>query len=172
MSNGHRGRSAKQAKTWDVLPSIEFNFTGSATVGLVALNFTLPQTVLRMLGEYVISPTDGATFTAGDAISMVVGIGVVSTDAFGVGGASLPDPAGEPEFPWLFWKSHRLFIHSNTDSAVQSRAASLRYGFDIRSMRRVKPRESLAFIWQYVDSTGAPLYTASVGHTRVLLGLH
>ena len=125
-------------------------------------------TVLRMLGEYVIFPT--AAPEAGDESEVCVGIGVVSSDAATVGNAAMPDPCDEPEYPWLYWASHSIgysgtAVNENLGSGV------VRVSFDIKSMRKIKPSESLVSIVQNapVGSAGSPPMTIVVGGLRVLL---
>ncbi len=92
-----RGRhSQRMAKRWSQMGSGQTTMTAAGTfIAGVALSFDGPFTVLRMIGEYVISPTSAPA--ALDNAIVAVGIGVVSTDAFAVGGGAMPDPADEPE---------------------------------------------------------------------------
>ncbi len=164
MSNGRR-HGPRQTKRWDSIASFVQAFTSDTTAATGALPFTESETILRMLGEYVIKPTSAPT--NGDAARMGVGIAVVSSDAFAV--TAVPDPLAEPEYPWLYWADHPFFF--NSTSTVDAVAGlSLHKTFDIRSMRKVSPRESLTMIVQYGDSTGAPPLTFINGQTRVLLG--
>jgi len=177
MANGNRGsRGSGQrlAKQWDSMPGISLSLTAEGTLSAGNLPATASQTVLRMLGEYVIGSTGVAT--AQDECFVTVGIGVIATDLAAIGGAGLPDPSGEPEFPWLYWASHNVFfptaVSGTAGQGDQSRLGSFRTGFDIKSMRKMKPRESLIFITQYVDIQGLPPLRVGIGTTRVLLGLH
>jgi len=142
--------------------------TAGGTQVVSALAFSTADTVLRMLGEYTIAPTTAPT--ALDRAILTMAIGVVSSDAFAVGASAVPDPASEPEYPWLFWASHALHF---TGTSVDGGAAgiSVRRSFDVRSMRKMKPRESLIWVSEYSDLAGAPPLTATAGITRVLLAL-
>ncbi len=60
------------------------------------------------------------------------------------------------------------FFYAGTDPEVGGAGVSLRYRFDVRSMRKIKPRETLAFIVQYLNVTGNPPLTFSFGGARVL----
>jgi len=174
MSNGHRGSGQRLAKQWGVIPAQSFGLTANSTTIGPNLPATASQTVLRMLGEYILGSTGVAT--AQDEVLVVVGIGVIATDLATVGGTGIPDPAGEPDFPWLYWASHSLFYPSAVSGTAgqgdQSRLGSVRVPFDIKSMRKMKPRESLALIVQYVDINGTPPIRFGLAHSRILLGLH
>ncbi len=95
-----RGRTVRQRKYWHLIGDTVLSFTANATglLGSLTLVGDEPFTVIRSLGELSIAPA-AAGVVAGDATSVAVGIGVVSTDAITAGAASLPDPAAEPDFP-------------------------------------------------------------------------
>ncbi len=106
-----------------------------------------------------------------DEARVTVGIGQFSTDAVALGATAMPDPDDEPGFPWLYQMSHPFFY--NSTSVVDAQAGlSVRRTIDIRSMRKIKPRESIGWVTQYVDVTGAPPLQIVVGKMRVLVGLH
>ena len=160
-------RTQRQTKRWIGLGLSNVAFTGSLTSRQGVFNFEEGRTVLRMIGEYLIMST--AAPVALDAAGIAIGIGVVSTDASTVGGTAMPDPQDEPEYPWLFWASHTWRSNSaNIDSALGSTV--IRRSFDIKSMRKVKPRESLAVLIQYTDRGGAPPVSVIMENTRVLIG--
>jgi len=94
---------------------------------------------------------------------------VISTDAFNIGASAVPDPLTDGAYPWLFWKVH-AFHFGGVDPENAAEIASVRHSFDIRSMRKVKGNETLAFIFQYADSNGAPAMTLFAAQTRVLFG--
>ena len=154
-------------KEWNSIPSISLALTADATSLGGALSPGTSATVLRMLGEYIIVPTSAPA--ALDQVKVAVGIGVISGDAFAAGSASVPDPAGEPDYPWLFWAEHSLYF-GTTSVDPSSLGATVRRQFDIRSMRKMKPRETLAMIVQYANIAGNPPLSMLISQTRVLLG--
>ncbi len=158
--SGHR-----MNKEWNFIPGVSFALTGNATVAAGGLQ-PGSATVLRMLGEYIIVPT--AVPVALDNADVTVAIGVVSSDAFAAGAGSLPDPGAEPEYPWLYWASHPLFFPS-ADATAGGAGISVRRGFDVKSMRKIKPRETLVLVGQYANVVGDPPLTLSIANTRVLL---
>ena len=167
MSNGHRG-AARMQKHWHFIPRSNIALTGSSTAIGGSLALDGPWTVIRMLGHFTSFFTAGGTVVAGDKAFIGIGIGVVSSDAVSAGAGSVPDPSGEPDYPWLYWTEFTL------DAIVVSPeqtggVGSVTKDFDIRSMRKLKPRESLIVVAEYVDLSGAPLVDVSFSATRVLV---
>ncbi len=141
-------------------------FSGGATFALGTTSFAVPGTVLRMIGEYLITPT--VDLTAGDHAVISVGIGVVSSDAATLGASAVPDPTAEAEFPWLYYASHPIFAEA-TAGDQDLGAVTVRRSFDVKSMRKLKPRETLIFVADYENINGNPPLTISVGTVRVLI---
>ncbi len=172
-----RTNTPRQAKQWDSLPGTDQAMTADNTFaasGTLTQLADTPFTVLRMLGEYIIGPT--SVTVAGDRCDIGVGICVTSTDAFALGATALPDPLGEPDYPWLYWAAHTFNFPAATSGTAgegpQGLTGSVRHRFDIRSMRKIKPRESLSMVLQYADLSGTPPMTFVAGPIRVLVGLH
>ncbi len=164
MSNGRRGQ--RMTKEWTGIGGGVVLFTASATALLGALGSTFPNTVLRLIGEYIIMPTSAPD--ALDAVTVAVGIGVVSTDAATLGSTAMPEPSQEREFPWLYWAEHDLYFPTNTATNASS-GASVRRSFDVKSMRKVKPGQSCVFVAQYLDVVGAPPIRFASSTTRLLI---
>jgi hypothetical protein len=153
-------------KHWDSIGSgVPTAFTADSTAinaGLLA--FDEAWTVIRMIGEYIIRP--GGTIALADTAMIGVGIGVFSTDATAT--TAVPEPIDEPGYPWLYWKVH-AFAFEGTDKDAAPGVNWVRQSFDIRSMRKVKPRESLGMVGQYLDNNGTPPLDLTFGVTRVLV---
>ncbi len=168
------GGGTRMGKQWDSILALQQAVSASGTFIGSALGSTTAQTVLRMLGEYLINSTGVAV--AGDQCRVTMAIGVVSSDAFAAGAGSLPDPGGEPDYPWLYWASHNLMwpaaVSGTAGEGAPSIAGVVRKAFDIKSMRRMKPRESLVWVGEYQDVSGTPPIQVSISQTRVLIGLH
>ena len=164
----------RQAKIWDSITGSSLALTASGTFGGGKIDVVDARTVLRMLGHVLITRT-GVT-TASDKVSIALGIGIVSTDAATLGASALPDPGGEPEYPWLYWAEYDFnfpaALATSGAGSTDSVAGVVRDSFDIRSMRRMKPRESLVFVVQYTDTAGTPPMDVELSKTRVLFGLH
>ena len=125
-------------------------------------------TVIRMLGEYTIFPT--SALVQGDEATISVGIAVVSSDAATVGPTAMPDPADDQEYPWLYWASHPFGANNAVEESALA-SMSGRFRFDIKSMRKIKPSESIVTVVQAADvgSAGQPPMTIVGGGLRVLL---
>ena len=169
MARGDHG--PRQSKLWASILGNNQSITADGTFGGAGLPFIQPETILRMIGDFLIVPTPGGTFVEDDQVDMTVGIGVMSSDAFAVGNTAIPDPAGEPQFPWLYWKAFSFIMEDATPSP-SAWQTSIRVDFDIRSMRKVTARQTLFTCVEYVDVVGAPPMDMLWSQTRVLLGLH
>ena len=84
------------------------------------------------------------------------------------GAGSLPDPGSEAAYPWLFWKQHQ-FVYQLPTSDGDEIDSSVRVAFDSRSMRKIKPQETLAFVSEYTDVSGALPMTVFGAAVRVLV---
>ena len=170
MANG-RVRTPRKEKQWNRLLSTQNALVADGTTIGSSIPFTSSQTVIRMIGEYFITPT--STITGGDTAKICVVLGKVSTDAFILGATAMPDPAGEPDYPWLYWAEHIVrYVVSGAPVSGNQIGGSHRQSFDIRTMRKFKSRESLAWVIQYVDITGTPPIALDIAQTRVLLTIH
>ena len=167
MSNGRHGGS-RMAKEWSFMPAFAGAMTDNSTLIGSNIAFALPGTVIRMLGEYVIGAT--AVVPALDQAVVSVGIGVFSTDAVTLGATAMPEVAAEAEYPWLYWASHPLYW-GTVDTGATAIIGNVRHKFDVRSMRKLKPRESLSMVIEYTDIVGTPALMILAGSTRVLIAL-
>ncbi len=166
MAN-YRGGGQRKDKHWDSLAGAIILSTGNSTFAASgSLNLDEAWTVIRMLGEYTIAPTSAPA--ALDCAAIAVGIGVFSTDAVAVGASALPDPGQEPSFPWLYWADHSLQF-ATTTADPSGVAGTVRHSFDVRSMRKLKPREALLMVGEYINVVGNPPLTFHSGGTRILV---
>ena len=159
-------RIPRKTKSWNgIARSVHTFTTGDTDFGSgFAVGSTF--TVMRAIGEYLISPT--AAPTALDKAVIGLGLGIVSSDAFALGETAAPDPVVEFGYPWLYWASHMLFFPTTTaDPAAMS--GSVRKSFDVHGMRKLRQDQTLAWCVQYVDVVGAPPVTVDIGETRLLL---
>jgi len=163
-----RGRTVDY-KRWDSLLALRQAF---ATVGTRfasgSIPFTESATILRCRLTDCLVFLDN-TQQAGDQMSVIFGLGIVSTDAFVAGAGSVPDPGGEPEYPWLWWGRYSL----EGDVAASSPGLGtnvVRFSADTKAMRRIRPGQSLVWIVEASAVAGAPNTIVSMGQTRVLIG--
>ncbi len=159
-----RGRTI-DFKQWSSIPGISADAAAIGIIGASSLAFAEPVTVLRIRGGGV-ACLDGAV--DGDTNNIAVAIGVVSTDAAAAGTGSLPDPIQEPEYDWLYWEEFSL----KNALAIAAEASSdifhsVRFRFDTKAMRKIKPGSSLIMVVQ--TGTAVPI-DVELDQARVLIG--
>ncbi len=161
----------RRRKSWVEFLAIRLEGTADATLQGTGLAFSeAGSTVLRMLGSYTINPA--AAPGAGDGCTIGVGIAFVSSDAFAAGAASLPEPLGDPEYPWLYWASHSFdFVSTSSVPGDQVPSGALRHSFDLKSQRKAAGGTTLTQIVQYENLLGDPPMTIFLAQMRVLLAL-
>ncbi len=166
MARNFRGSGSRMPKHWAAIGNITPTvFTvGSTNINGGLLAFDEAWTVMRLIGEYIIGPD--AAPVVGDHCNITVAIGVFSTDSTAT--TAIPDPFAEPGYPWLYWASHS-FAFEEASLEVGSQRHAVRRQFDVHSMRKVKPSESLGIVAEYTDGSGAPLMAISYARTRVLV---
>ena len=164
-------RAAKRRKQWAGIPGILRPMTANSTSVGGSLDFAGGgNTLLRMMGEYSIGPDVDTAPVANDACEVTVAFAVLSSDAIAAGQSAVPDPASEPEYPWLYWRGHAL--HFNTTSVdPNSPQAVVRHSFDVRTMRKIRAGEGIVVILQYVDDSGNPPISVNMAQTRFLVAL-
>ena len=114
--------------------------------------FSTKVTIVRIRGSVNIQLDAGA---ADERALVACGIGIVSTDAAAVGGASTPGVGEDPGYPWI-WHQF-MWVSSLGEAAVQPQALFHRVEVDSKAMRRVGLNETLIFTCQIVkvvDGTG------------------
>ncbi len=164
-----RAFPAKRRKIWLFMPSFVQAMGANNTFASAGVAFTNADTILRMLGEYVICPESAPAAT--DAVKIGVGLIKVTSDAFAVGATALPEPSGDPQSPWLFWAEHSFFYSSTDPEAGGSAAGVVRSKFDIKTMRKFAPNEHMVWVTQYANITGNPPMTILVSQVRTLIAV-
>ena len=164
---GQRPGRTIDYKEWRGIPSLEVASSAAATKQGTSLPFTAPGTILRV--RQLIQASFDSTVQDGDTMSTVFGLGVVSTDAFAAGAASMPDPAAEAEYPWL-WYGEIMLRQIGTSDVAAWGINAMRLDVDTRAMRRMKPGQSLAWVMQHQVVAGAPIVNVYFGQGRALVG--
>jgi len=154
-------------KQWGSITGLIAELSANQTTISGSLAFTVPATILRFRG-YVAAMFD-ESMQAGDQLILTFGLGLFSTDAVALGATAMPEPANEPEFPWIWWKEMRLDAFAAAAVSTYG-STNQRYEVDSRAMRKVKPGESFAFVVQATGAQGAPVTLVDIGQTRVLIG--
>ena len=166
-----RFRKTIDFKQWSSIPGLSTTLSTDQLLGGGILGFTEPATVLRMISGGGLIMFD-STRQLADRFDFGYAIGVVSSDAAALGVTALPDPLGEPEYPWLYWHPFSLRSEeASTEASDFLGAAVYRMpAFDSRSMRKMKPGESLVMLLDCQGAFGAPATVVSLESVRVLLG--
>ena len=99
----HSGRIIDY-KAWDAIPSLATDVSTDTTIQGGAIAFTQSATILRCRG--FVQASFDETAQVGDLLVLIWGLGIISKDAFAA--AATPDPASDPEYPWLWWGSMEL----------------------------------------------------------------
>jgi len=122
------------------------------------------ETILRTRGRFRFL-IDAATTNESATIAM--GIGVVSARAVAAGAASLPRPATEGAFPWLF---HDWAIVTSFAGLGSGPGESFDISVDSKAMRKIKETEVLALVFEVCESTDNGGNVRVDGGLRVLTG--
>ena len=99
-------------------------------------------TVIRIRGELklwlslVSAVGDGFT-------SITAGIGVASSDAFTVGGSSLPSPQGDPDWDWMWFYAGSALVGEATTEVFRSPMSAVSIPIDTKAMRILKPNTTV-----------------------------
>ena len=167
-TRGFRGRKI-DFKQWTAAPGLLGSITTDTTTIGGSLAFSVPATILRWRG-YISAFMGESGATAADRMAITCGIGIFSTDAVTLGATALPDPADEPEFPWVWWKEFVLHTEVAAGPSGGWGIQAQRYEIDSKAMRKVKPGESALIVIQSTNAAGAPTVKLDIGQLRVLVG--
>ncbi len=167
MARRRGGGRVIDFKSWTSILTDVSTVTASGTTAGAGFSVGSTSTILRIRG-YVQAMFD-STVQVGDLILLTFGLGVVSADAFAAGAASLPDPSGDPDYPWLWWG--QMELRSEVAAGPTSWGPSAqRLEVDSKAMRRLQQAQTLAWVIQATEAAGAPTTLIRIGQTRVLVG--
>ncbi len=166
---GRRAGRVIDFKQWFSTPSLVAEVTTNGNTLGGAINFLEPATILRVRGA--IHTQFDESVQVGDRMRITAALGIISTDSFNSGSANVPDPAGEPEYPWLWWDSwvHEATLTSGVPGSTWGPGAP-RAVVDTKAMRRMKPSQSLVTIVETSEAIGAPTVQIHIGQMRTLIG--
>ena len=124
------------------------------------------RTLYRVRGELLAFLT---TSGAANSVKMLaVGLIVVSTEALAAGVASISSPLSDLNAPWL-WHGFMICGRTTVTEGEDSFMTSNRLTVDSKSMRRLKPNQSIVFVAQPQNLAGTETIQISMGF-RVLTG--
>ena len=112
--------------------------SGGATI-IASVGFEEPVTIMRNRGMVSIKLND---YSADLDIVGAYGMGVVSTEAFIAGVASIPEPFTDADWGgWFVWRSFGHRFESVTN--VSTLLGSWSFEVDSKAMRKVRPNETI-----------------------------
>ena len=171
--NRNRIRAPRRSRQWGItrsatsivvatqagMSSIDLGGALEATLGYVLNNVTV--SAIRLL----VSLDFQATAVVGDRVTGAWGISLVSRDAFGIGGTSLPDPSDDN----ADWIAHGAFSVVADVAAVISRPRNGQWLIKNDSMRRMRENNSVLQMSFRANQVDDPISIAVTGRTLFLL---
>ncbi len=110
---------------------------GSSAALLQMLQEMTSPVIVRIHGEVSLWGQGG---TAGDDVTVGMGLAVVSTRAFQSGAAALPRPLTDIAFPWMWHHMSHIRVYSAANTLTPD-IGFTRVRVDCKAMRRVKSAE-------------------------------
>ena len=172
MARRRGGAKTVDFKQWSLVAGLITEQSTAATGIGGGLSFEIPATILRLRGMGEVMVAFDETRQVGDRIVVTYALGVIATDLFENPATDvLPDPADEPEYPWLYIGQAQLecFV-ADGDGALGASVYRAALPLDSKAMRKVKPRQTLCWIVQRGGLAGAPVTLISIPPVRVLVG--
>jgi len=128
--------------------SLAFASSGAALGGVGQTSLADGLTLVRLRGNFMIHMESGAI---GDEFFGAFGIGIVNSDAFSAGSASVPSPRVDQDWDgWLYHRYLAIQASDTLDTGVSSSldtlnptTAALRFEVDSKAMRKVKTKETI-----------------------------
>ncbi len=164
--------TARRRMEWTVIPNGSNTFVADAVAQVSgSVNFAgAGNTILRMLGELLISQQVALVSTEIRLITSAIGL--FSAEAIAAGVASMPSPSADPNWPWLWWNSTSL-VHGVGALDVTSAGIGMRrIPFDVKTKRKIRSGESLVMLSNYSEVSGSTgTVTVTAAQTRVLAAL-
>jgi len=139
----NRGRAPRRLTQW-IGPAdqgyVAVTDAGATLIG--SAPFDEAATIVRTRGAFACRPESEA---ADVSLTGAIGVGIVSSEAFAAGIASIPEPFSDGDWGgWFVWRSFAYEVRFSDATGV----GFLDWGFEIdsKAMRKVGPNESLVII--------------------------
>ena len=151
-------RARKMSMNWSGIDTGEQSISSTQAVD-ATFTSGVAATIMRCRGSILVRGTPDALT---DDSMAAFGLIVVSSDAAGVGGASVPGPASDLDAPWL-WHAWVPLLAGAAALTPDGIGDFHRLEIDAKAMRRTKSSEVLAFVSQLgVNSYAAVAYVAGI----------
>ena len=172
--NQLRSRAPKRTTLWNPGPfstgpqSVTANGISSVNTGQTALGGV---TLVRIRG--VVTVWLEVVGTIGDGFGRVTaGIGIVTTDAFTAGAASMPSPQEDADWGgWLWFQNIGALIGQSVTEAENTGVLSMvRIPIDSKAMRKIAPNETIFGSLEFQVEVGSAMAVFAMD-TRMLVKL-
>jgi len=153
FSRGPR-RSSPSGKEWGFGPGggvPALITSGKIVVGAGVQPTVTKLTILRLRGEILVAVNSLGSAT--DNVSLFLGMGIFSTDAFSVGQTALPGPTTDIFFPWLWWNV--VHISPQVSTLGLDGVTSIRIPVDAKAMRKFGTDQVVGLVAEYASQSGA-----------------
>ena len=141
--NFSRSSSSRRKSQWIGPAEQAYITVASAGATLIEFaSFEEPLTVVRTRGFVSIKP---ASPTADIEIIGAFGLGIVSTEAFTAGVASMPEPFTDADWSgWYVWRSFAYDFEFNDATGINY--PTWNFELDSKAMRKIGPNETIVGI--------------------------
>ena len=118
------------------------NVAGGGAILVASAPFSEPATIMRTRGMLSIGPQNSA---ADVEVVGAFGVGIVSTEAFNAGVASIPEPFTDADWGgWFVWQAFSFELLFDDATGVMTPNWNIE--INSKAMRKVGPNESVVFI--------------------------
>ena len=151
MAHGRRSGFAKKIDTvhWTLLQEASLNQSAGAIVSTAFAAQHLPETFLRIRGEWAANFSTG--LAAGVGVTVTCGLILVPE---GTGTTVLWSPVTDGDAPWVWWDTFALLYGEMVVDAVwSSNTSDARRVIDSKAMRKIRNTE-LQFVTENVTVAG------------------
>jgi len=135
--------------------------TGKNAAGLTALGMALTSTItlVRTRGYARVHFDPTAT---SDVMQFCMGLGVFSSDAFTVGVTALPGPLTDADYDWIYFNTLLFGPALGATELEDSRWQTAEFEIDSKAMRKIKPNQTIGWVFESVILNGGGTMDANV----------
>ena len=168
MARRHQGGPKRQYIWANIVThmfSVGLGAAKSAGVGL-GLSTLDVITLIRSRGTLSVhfDPTSIA-----DVLKVGVGLGIYSSDAFGIGATAMPGPLSDADWDWVWHKTLLLGLaHSATEDGTNI-LNNLWIDADSKAMRKMKPNQTLGWMVEGEVTSGGGTFDVGVSCRHLFL---
>ena len=163
-------RAPRRSKVWLGAQIQGFSLAAAGTsVSTLILEGVLENqgkpTIARVRGSWIAFVDESAS-TEPTFGFVTAGIAVVSTKSVTAGVASLPLPATNVEFPWIWWDTIQVGSENSDTTHIGWNQEHI---IDGKAMRKIPPASTLVAVFEASPSFAGTLAVDGAMHVRMLL---